>query len=291
MRYSLVSIILFFAFGTVQGHGGIFNYTIGGVDYAGHYPFLLEDQQPESIQRRWWADPIQDVNHPWLACNRGNPLATRISSLHAPIAAGENITVRYPPPELPPNYNRPTEVSTPWTNEPSPPMSPFGPSYPWVHSLGPLFVYLAPCNGPCEAFEPTGEDRVWFKIYESGFLGGYGWDGLPYNIGRGPAWDQSRLPNAGWSVQIPTDLRPGNYLIRHEIIMIELMPPQHYPNCAHLTVTGEGDKLPGEDYLVSFPGAYSLDEPGLAVAGDLYSPRARETFNYTIPGPKVWRGD
>lgn len=61
------------------------------------------------------------------------------------------------------------------------------------------------------------------------------------------------------SVKIPKGLKPGNYLIRHEIIMIELFPPQHYPECAQLTVSGGGDKLPGDEYLVAFPGAYSYD--------------------------------
>ncbi|AEO63926.1 e6170bc5-a860-407a-acba-305ebef80abe [Thermothielavioides terrestris] len=61
----------------VHAHGGIYNYTIG---------------DPPSIHRRWFPDPIQDINHPYLSCNRGNHLATRNPVLHAPIRAGENIT-------------------------------------------------------------------------------------------------------------------------------------------------------------------------------------------------------
>lgn len=120
---------------------------------------------------------------------------------------------------------------------------------------------MAPCNGPCEDFEP-GDSKVWFKVYEAGFLGGTYWNGekeVPNDISLHHAWSQARLPNEGWPVQIPKNLKPGNYLIRHEIIMIELWPPQHYPNCAQLTVAGEGNELPSDDYLVSFPGAYSYD--------------------------------
>ncbi|KAI9158268.1 Cellulose-growth-specific protein [Paramyrothecium foliicola] len=261
-----------------------------GTDQHRNYPFWLEDQQPDSIQRRWFPDPIQDVGHPYLSCNRGNPLATRNPSLHAPIEAGTNLTVRYPPPPCPKDIHQPTEPSVPWKNEPVPAFRCHGPEYPWVHALGPLLAYMAPCNGPCEDFDPA-DGKVWFKVYESGFHGGTDYFGdVEYkrDIASGHAWAQSTLPNKGWSLRIPKNLKPGNYLIRHEIIMIELFPPQHYPNCAQLTVTGNGDRLPSEDFLVSFPGAYSYDEPGLAIAGEVYSPIGHSTYNYTIPGPKLW---
>lgn len=128
-----------------------------------------------------------------------------------------------------------------------------GPEYSWVHATGPLLAYMANCNGPCDQFDPEGK-KVWFKIYESGLK-----EGGKIDVGSSLGWDQFQFANKGWSIRIPKNLKPGNYLIRHEIIMIELMPPQFYPECAQLTVTGDGDKLPGEDYLVSFPGAYSLD--------------------------------
>lgn len=213
---------------------------------------------------------MQATDHPWLACNRANPLATRVSSLHAPIEAGTNISASYVAPRCPADYNQPTEPSTPWTDEPERPIGCFNgvgdplPGtfyYPWPHALGPMMVYMAACNGPCDEFDPKEEDVVWFKIAE----GGYHPEPLEFNdkpdIGYHSAWDQggSWPRQDGWSVMIPKSLKPGNYLIRHEIIMIELMPPQWYPQCAQLTVTGEGDKLPSEDYLVSFPGAYSMD--------------------------------
>ena len=102
---------------------------------------------------------------------------------------------------------------------------------------------------------------MWFKIYESGLKNGgqqTEW-GSRIDLASSAGWDQFQFANNGWSITIPKNLKPGNYLIRHGIIMIELMPPQFYPECAHLTVSGDGDKLPAEEYLVSFPGAYSLD--------------------------------
>lgn len=232
------------------------------------------------MQRAWWPDPIQAVDHPYLSCNRGNPLASRNPTLHAPVEAGTNITVNYEAPLCPKGYNQPTEPSVKWPGEPLGPIRCFHGrtqeqntgwpyAYSWPHGLGPLMVYLAPCNGPCEDFNPTGDDVVWFKINENGFhpedIPLYPMN--PPNIGVSSAWDQSpwllgddRDPvRTYWSVKIPENLKPGNYLIRHEIIMIELMPPQFYPECAQITVSGKGDKLPGEEYLVSFPGAYSMD--------------------------------
>ena len=120
---------------------------------------------------------------------------------------------------------------------------------------------MAACNGPCQNFDP-GNKKVWFKVYESGFTPGVDvWGNETYerDLATSSGWNQFKYANEGWSITIPQRLKPGNYLVRHEIIMIELFPPQHYPECAQLTVTGMGDKLPEEEYLVSFPGAYSYD--------------------------------
>lgn len=72
-----------------------------------------------------------------------------------------------------------------------------------------------------------------------------------------------------WNITIP-NLKPGNYLIRHETTNLEASL-QFYPECAQLEVTGDGDSTPSEDYLVEFPGAYSPDDPGLWMAGQLYN--------------------
>lgn len=70
-------------------------------------------------------------------------------------------------------------------------------------------------------------------------------------------WDGSP---ATWPVTIPPRLKPGLYLIRHEIISIHVaFKPQWYPECAHLNVTGGGDAVPEKEFLFKFPGAYSED--------------------------------
>ena len=70
-------------------------------------------------------------------------------------------------------------------------------------------------------------------------------------------WDGS--PDL-WTETIPRDLKQGEYLIRHEIIALHIANrPQFYPECAHLSVMGEGSKMPGEEYLVKIPGVYTMD--------------------------------
>jgi hypothetical protein len=61
-----------------------------------------------------------------------------------------------------------------------------------------------------------------------------------------------------WDVVVPTGLRPGKYLVRHEIVDLELIPVQFYPNFAQVEVDGEAVGVSGEEYLVKFPGAYNV---------------------------------
>ncbi|KAI0108484.1 glycoside hydrolase family 61 protein [Daldinia grandis] len=281
------------AIAQVHGHGGIYNYTIDGVEYPGHYPWLPEEGQ-ESIQRRWWPDPIYRADHPYLACNRGNPLATSITKLHATVRPGSEVIASYYPPICPtsPPVPFPTTPSVPNYDEEDPPMKCSGPEYTWVHSQGPMLVYMADCQGPCDEWDGTG--KRWFKIWEAGY-DPKGWEGA-YKYGtdmpisnKDRWWQDYAIshPTNVWNITIP-NLKPGNYLLRHETINLEASL-QFYPECAQLEVAGDGDATPSEDYLVEFPGAYSPDDPGLWMAGELYNPQVGHSiFNYTIPGPKVW---
>ncbi|KAI1386966.1 lytic polysaccharide monooxygenase [Hypoxylon trugodes] len=279
----------------VHGHGGIYNYTIAHEHYVGHYPWLPEDGQ-ESIQRRWWPDPIYRTDHPYLACNRGNPLATSFPKLHARVQAAQQVVGFYNPPPCPtsPPVPFPTEPSVPDYGEEPNPMKCSGPEYQWVHSQGPMLVYMADCQGPCDQWDGTG--KRWFKIWEAG----YEPKGWPYSYHYGTdmpisakdRWWQDYAIEGGYAsfnATIPATLKPGYYLIRHEVINLEASM-QFYPECAQLEVTGDGKDFPSDDYLVSFPGAYSPDDPGLKVAGELYNPKiGHSIYNYTIPGPKVWK--
>ncbi|KAI2620930.1 lytic polysaccharide monooxygenase [Hypomontagnella submonticulosa] len=290
MKASILAAAAIFA--RVYGHGGIFNYTIDGVDYAGHYPWLPEEGQ-NSIQRRWWPDPIYRMDHPYLACNRGNPLATSLPKLHAPVRAGANITAWWKAPPCPTNppVPFPTKPSLDGWNEYDPPFGCFGPENPWNHNQGPVIVYMADCGGPCDQWDGTG--KRWFKIWETGYYmkgwskdAGAGNDDWPINAGS-IVWGQHAMANAGLTVTIPKELKPGYYMIRHEIINIDYSL-QFFPECAQLEISGDGGKVPGEEYLAQFPGEYTMEDPGIYIGGKIWQEPAYHMFNYTMPGPKVW---
>jgi cellulase len=118
-----------------------------------------------------------------------------------------------------------------------------------------MLVYLARCPGDtCANFDPTGTN-VWFKISQTGLTPS------AKDMTESEAWYQAYVNGwgvheGGWTIQLPSGLKKGAYLIRHEIIMLAANPAQFYPNCAQIRVTGEGEKEPKSEDLVAFPGAY-----------------------------------
>lgn len=84
---------------------------------------------------------------------------------------------------------------------------------------------------------------------------------------------------------VPACLKPGYYLVRHEIIALHSAysegGAQFYPGCHQLSVSGQGTTQPTSG-LVSFPGAYGSKDPGIVFSIYGQSP-------YTIPGPKVFQ--
>lgn len=82
---------------------------------------------------------------------------------------------------------------------------------PWPDShKGPVLSYLAACNGNCETVDKT--TLQFFKI-----------DNLGYLNGSDPGtWADDLLiaNNNTWLVQIPANIAPGNYVLRHEIIAL-----------------------------------------------------------------------
>ena len=175
------------------------------------------------VQRRWDSiDPIFSVDDEFLACNKpGTPTPMQ----YIPIQAGEDITAVY------------------WY---------------WLHPVGPMTVWLASCaasGGDCNKADVN--TLEWFKIWEAGLLEGP-------NLAEG-IWYQKKFQRWDgtpglWPVTIPAALRPGTYIIRHEIVSIHIEKrPQFYPECAHINVTGTGTASPPKEYLKKFPGAYPAD--------------------------------
>ncbi|GLB34553.1 putative glycoside hydrolase family 61 protein [Lyophyllum shimeji] len=127
---------------------------------------------------------------------------------------------------------------------------------------GPIMTYIAECPKGCSTFKVYRQCLVQVKIQED--------------------------VNSTWPATIPATLRPGEYLLRHEILGLqratEVGRAQFYPACHQITVTGSGTKaLPAG---IALPGNYTLDDPGILLQYRDIS----ATNPYTPLGGRVWRG-
>ncbi|CAZ84655.1 unnamed protein product [Tuber melanosporum] len=142
---------------------------------------------------------------------------------------------------------------------------------PWPDShRGPTMTYLAKCPGTdCTTADPTTLD--WFKIDHAGLNPDGTWIS-----------DTIIADNNTRTVTIPSDIAPGPYLLRHELLALHsAFDPngaQFYPMCANLQINGTGSAVPTN--TVKFPGAYSPTDPGILI--NIHYPAVK---NYTIPGP------
>lgn len=84
-----------------------------------------------------------------------------------------------------------------------------------------------------------------------------------------------------YSYTIPSCLKAGYYITRHEIIALHAAytypGAQFYPSCHQLQVTGSGTST-GPSLKVAFPGAYQATDSGITY--DAY-----KATTYSIPGP------
>ena len=85
------------------------------------------------------------------------------------------------------------------------------------------------------------------------------------------------------SVTLPTQVAPGDYLVRHEIIALHLAQSlggaEFYPSCTQIRVGGSQTGTPNQ--TVSFPGGYDDNDPGI------YDPDVYTNQDYVFPGPPV----
>jgi expansin (peptidoglycan-binding protein) len=131
---------------------------------------------------------------------------------------------------------------------------------------GPILYYLAKSS--------DGSGAVWFKIYEDG-----------YDASSGQWATDKMIANRGlMTITLPSDIAPGNYLLRGEIFALHnayvIDGVQPYVGCVELTISGSGSATPAG---VSIPGVYSDTDAGLNV--DVYQPIA---VPYPIPGPALY---
>jgi len=171
------------------------------------------------VGRKWLSiNPIFETDNISIACNvPGTPAASEI-----PISAGDAITAIY---------------------------------YYWVHTIGPMLVWMADCGGDCAEFDS--KDARWFKIAERGLLRGKLDEGWWFQRDFSQHFDGT---SSNWTETVPATLKPGNYLMRHEIIALHSAnKPQFYPECVQLKVMGDGTEIPSEEYYANLPGVWSMD--------------------------------
>ncbi|KAJ8453893.1 hypothetical protein ONZ51_g13343 [Trametes cubensis] len=145
----------------------------------------------------------------------------------------------------------------------------------WPHNTGPLMTCMAKCEGTtCDKFNST--NAQWFKIDQAG-----------KDPKDSSQWLQQDIMNGdSYTVTLPQDLPPGDYLIRHEIIALHLAVTmggaEFYPSCTQVRVGGSGTGTPAN--TVTFPGAYhdDDDDPGI------FDPTVFDVGSkYVFPGPPI----
>ncbi|THH05219.1 hypothetical protein EW145_g4961 [Phellinidium pouzarii] len=147
-----------------------------------------------------------------------------------------------------------------------------------IYGTGPMITYMAaaPEGTNVTAWMP-GIEAVWFKVAEAGKTAAGLW----------ASTDILTENDSIYTFTVPTSLKPGQYIIRHEIIALQsayVYPgAQFYPSCIQLEITGSGSAFPTS--FVSFPGAYTPDTPGIAF--DVYTNTS--SFNFAdFSDSDVW---
>ncbi|KAK5796200.1 hypothetical protein VI817_005485 [Penicillium citrinum] len=141
---------------------------------------------------------------------------------------------------------------------------------------GPVITYLANCNGDCSSVDKT--KLEFFKIDAAGLID-------DSNVPGTWASDNLISNNNSYTVTIPSSIKSGNYVMRHEIIALhsagETNGAQNYPQCINLKVTGGGSDSPSGTLGTAL---YKNTDAGIKV--NIY----QSLSNYEIPGPALYTG-
>ncbi|KAK7026786.1 hypothetical protein VNI00_015444 [Paramarasmius palmivorus] len=249
-KLTLVATLLSAIVPAVLGHGYVETITLDGKTYSGFLPWEdpYKNPVPDRIVRKIPDNgPVEDLSLIDIQCNGHQ--SNGFSTAPAKLIA--KVTAG-------------SEVSLKWTSD-----------WPDSHK-GPLVTYMARAPSDITKWSP-GNSAVWFKVHETGKT----------SDGKWAATDILQANGSIYKFKIPKNLKPGQYLIRHEIIALHgafnYPGVQVYPVCIQVEVTGSGNALPTS--FVSFPGAYNQNTPGIVF--DVYTD---PSLSYPIPGPTVWTG-
>jgi hypothetical protein len=228
----------------VSAHGFVHQIAVNGRTFTGAQPGGQRNNRESVIRQIRTAEPVKGANNAAVNCGPG---AFRASTV-AEVQPGDTLSFDW----------RGADLSL------------------WPHNTGPMINYLASCGDtPCNEFDAS--RARWFKIDQQG------------QKPNSAEWVQADLMKGGKATtKIPENIAPGNYLIRHEIIALHLASNQggaeFYPSCAQLKIGGNGNGRPAESDLISLPGAYSDNEPGILVRNAF-----QRNLDYKFPGGPIAR--
>ncbi|KAF7560152.1 hypothetical protein G7046_g3996 [Stylonectria norvegica] len=233
---------------SVVAHGHVDSIVINGVSYAGYDVTKLPYMSDPPVVVGWTNGATDNGFVAPDAFSSSDIICHRNATNaqgHAQVAAGDSIYIQ-------------------WN------------TWPDSHK-GPVLDYLASCGtAGCESVEK--ETLKFFKIDEVGLVDG--------STAPGTYGDDQLIANGnGWLVKIPTDVKPGFYVLRHEIIALhsagQANGAQAYPQCFNLEITGSGTEAP-----VGVLGTelYKADDEGILF--NIYTTLSE----YPVPGPTVVAG-
>ncbi|KAK5659682.1 hypothetical protein OQA88_890 [Cercophora sp. LCS_1] len=239
---------------SVIAHSNLAYIIINGELYHGYDPRPGKTNYPDRVG--WSSDNpdagfVGPVNYttPEISCH----LNGKSTPFHAPIPAGDTVHVQ-------------------WNG------------WPYGHP-GPVLSYLAPCEGTADGCASVNKTQLlWTKIDNSG--------PVLINQNEGPPgqWASHVMiaNNNSWSVHIPSGLKPGPYVLRHEAIALHFAKnangAQNYPLCMNLWVTPPREGTQTLPFVLDGAPAtklYKADDPGIFI--DVF----KTLTEYVVPGPTV----
>ncbi|GAB7340816.1 hypothetical protein MBLNU457_7180t1 [Dothideomycetes sp. NU457] len=227
----------------IEAHGYVAGIVAGGVSYGGYNPSYMYSNPPPKVAG--WT--TNDLDNGFVS---PDAFATNDITCHKNATAGKAfVTVAAG-----------DKVELQWNTWPS-------------SHHGPVINYLARCPGDCTAVDKT--TLNFFKIQAGGLESGS-------NPGTWATDDLIANNNTG-VVTIPKNLKPGGYVLRHEIIALhsagQSNGAQAYPQCINLKVTGSGTDLPSTG--TKGTALYKPTDAGILI--NIY----QTLTSYTMPGPAI----
>ncbi|CAM1505820.1 Fc.00g114570.m01.CDS01 [Cosmosporella sp. VM-42] len=233
---------------SVAAHGHVNNIVVNGVSYAGYDVTKLPYMSDPPVVVGWSSEATDNGFVAPDAFSDPDIICHKgalNAKGHAQVAAGDSIYIQWD-------------------------------TWPESHH-GPVLDYLASCGtSGCESVDK--EALKFFKIDEVGLVDG---SAAPGQYGA----DELIANGNGWLVEIPSSIKPGFYVLRHEIIALHSAGQengaQNYPQCFNLEITGSGTEQPEGTLGTEL---YKADDEGILF--NIYTTLS----DYPVPGPTVIAG-